>query len=240
MKYIRISKNLLYYLYQCLQWLSSTVLGSTSQAAMLLCIGLRMLWISSSSHSCYANRTLHDKTITQTHARYSSDGKRVKPPGPESHTSTVLVASLCCRTLSGSPPPPPPPSLSFFFFTQPIWRASPLLVWDARQEHWAICTTLSWIVLRRLVVAAVTDDRLTSFACVYPSKRAAALGGGSRQGGRGGMPPVKHKSTAGYPKIIVWRLFHFKPVRIIKHRSTGVHKNPKWLSRLHVNLTPFV
>lgn len=176
MKYMRIWKNLLYYLYQCLQWLSFTGLGSTSQAAMLLCIGLRMLWISSSSLSCYASRALHETTITQTHARDSSDGKRVKPAGPESHTSTVLVASLCCRTLSGSPPPP----LSFFFFTQPIWRASPLLVWDGRQEHWAICTTLSRIVLRRLAVAAVTDDRLTSFACVYPSKRAAALAGRER------------------------------------------------------------
>lgn len=43
------------------------------------------------------------------------------------------------------------------------------------EKRRAICTTLSWIVLRCLAVAAVTDDRLRSFVCVcvYPSKEVA-------------------------------------------------------------------
>lgn len=121
---------------------------------------------------------------TRTLSHWHMDGtwtmsEGLKPTGPESHTSIVLVASHRCRTHQQL-------STSFFFFPLPFFffffllnlshtSSLPLLMWDGRRKRWAICTTLSWIVLRCLAVAAVTDDRLRSFVCVcvYPSKEVA-------------------------------------------------------------------
>lgn len=91
-----------------------------------------------------------------------------------------LPATVAALSPQLSLPPPPSLSSSFYFFKiQPISWASPSpppphpsFCKDGRQERRAICTTLSWIVLRCLATAAVTVDRVRRFACVFtPQKK---------------------------------------------------------------------
>lgn len=160
--------------------------------------------------------------------------KGLKPSGPESHTSSVLVPRYCCGTLhqlstsSSSFSPPlflflrkkinlshrllPPTSFSSLLLL--------LLVWDGRRKSTgAICTTLSWILLHCLAAAADTHDRLRRLrVCVYRSKRSSGRRGeemrrddeerteGRRVGAkeRGGLPVLWKQKNLEYDLERLW------------------------------------
>lgn len=153
-----------------------TVWRSTPPAALCLGEESQTFQVSSSSHSCYTSFRPSENIIAQAHWWHSSDVKRVKTYWSGKSHQHVLVA----RSAAAAVLPPAarhlffsPPFLffPFFFFTEPSSRSlSPSSC--EMVKHWPICTTLSWIVLRCLAVAAVTDDRLGSFVCVFtPQKK---------------------------------------------------------------------
>lgn len=141
-----------------------TVSASSPQSARL---DLQTLRISLSLPNAAARAARCMRTLSHWHMDGTQAmSKGLKPSGPESHTSIVLVASYRCRTLQQLSTSPS--SLFLFNLSHGLL---PLLMWDGRRERWPICSTLSWIVLRCLAVAAVTDDRLRSFACVFTPQK---------------------------------------------------------------------
>lgn len=168
------------------------------------CIGFTNALDLSSSHCCQASHTLHENTITLTHGWHSSDVKRVK---------TQWTGKSHQHRSSCQPPLPHSPAalhhlpllFSFFFFFLKLNLSHgllPLLMRDGRRERWAICTTLSWIVLRCLAVAAVTDDRLRSFACVFtpPKKQRHKRSGRERWDTTLKQKKKKEKKWSGFQK----------------------------------------
>lgn len=173
---------------------------------MLLVLDLQTLWISPLPTA--AKRATH---CTRTLSHWHMDGTQVmskglKPSGPESHTSIVLVASHRCRTLQQLFTTSPFSFPFFFFFKLNLSHGLlPLLMRDGRRERWAICTTLSWIVLRCLAVAAVTDDRLRSFACVFtpPKKQRHKRSGRERWDTTLKQKKKKEKKMERFPEKII-------------------------------------